>query len=91
MGAFGQGSTDAWWRLATGGGQLTMNFLPESLNGERVLGSRQSAELLNLSINTFRRLQWAGKLPPAIRIGERKLGWRVSDLRAWLTSRQVAA
>ena len=58
---------------------------------DRVLDARQGADFLNISVKTFRRLGWAGKLPPALRVSDRKLGWRKSDLRAWLKSRQVAA
>ena len=68
-----------------------MSTLPDSLNDQRVLDARQSAELIGVSIATFRRLGWAGKLPPSIQVSDRRLGWRVSDLRQWLTSRQTAA
>jgi predicted DNA-binding transcriptional regulator AlpA len=50
--------------------------LPESLDENRVLSARQAAELFGVSIATIRRLHWAGRLPPAIRLSERRLGWR---------------
>jgi len=49
-------------------------FLPESLMVERILG------LCGVSLPTFNRLGRAGKLPPAIQISERRIGWRVPDL-----------
>jgi prophage regulatory protein len=45
-----------------------------------VLDSRQSADLLSVSLSHFRRLYRARKIPPPIKIGDRKLGWRVGDL-----------
>jgi prophage regulatory protein len=32
----------------------------------------------------------AGKFPRPVRIGDRAVAWRASDLQAWLDSRQVA-
>ena len=61
------------------------------LGDDCVLDARQGAAFLNVSVKTFRRLGWAGKLPPAIRVSDRKLGWRKADLRAWMVSRQTAA
>jgi predicted DNA-binding transcriptional regulator AlpA len=54
--------------------------LPESLNAERILSAAQAAQLYGVSIATFRRLKSAGKLPPAIQLSERRIGWRVRDL-----------
>lgn len=57
-----------------------ISTLPETLDAERVLSARQGAELLSISLATYRRLHRAGKLPPAIQLSERRLGWRVRDL-----------
>jgi predicted DNA-binding transcriptional regulator AlpA len=66
--------------------------LPDALASERVLSARQGAELLGVSLATFRRLHWAGKLPTAIQLSDRRLGWRVKDLLAHLAKRgEVAA
>jgi predicted DNA-binding transcriptional regulator AlpA len=54
--------------------------LPQSLEEHRILSARQAAELLGVSLATFRRLHWAGKLPPAIQLSERRLGWPVRGL-----------
>lgn len=65
--------------------------LPEGLGQERVLSAQQAAELFGISIATFRRLYWSGKLPPPIQLSERRLGWRVRDLLAHLSKRADAA
>lgn len=64
--------------------------LPDSLTHERVLNAHQAAELCGLSVGTLRRMQRAGKLPPAIRVSERRLGWRVRDLLDYLTNSVVS-
>lgn len=56
--------------------------LPFDLGHERILSAKQAAELRGISVSTFRRLYWAGKTPPAIRVSDRRLGWRVRDLIA---------
>ena len=66
-----------------------MSTLPQSLDEHRVLNARQGAELLGVSLATFRRLHAAGKLPPAIQLSERRLGWRVRDLLEHLAKRSV--
>ena len=33
------------------------------------------------------RLERAGKFPKRIRIGERRVGWRLADVEAWLEQR----
>ncbi len=58
--------------------------LPRVLEQERVLSAEQAAELFGVSVSTFRRLYRAGKLPPAVQVSERRLGWRVRDLIAHL-------
>ena len=46
----------------------------------RILDSAQAAEFWGVSLPHWRRLYREGKVPRGIRIGVRKLGWRVSDL-----------
>jgi predicted DNA-binding transcriptional regulator AlpA len=65
--------------------------LPQSLDEHRILSARQAAELLGVSLATFRRLHWAGKLPRAIQLSERRLGWRVLDLLKHLEKRSGVA
>ena len=48
----------------------------------------QVAELLGCSERTVRNMHRKGRMPPRIAISERVVGWRESDLEAWLTSRR---
>jgi excisionase family DNA binding protein len=56
--------------------------LPTDLGGNRILSVGQMAALLGVSIATIRRLHRRGTLPGAIRIGERRIGWRAKDALA---------
>jgi len=44
----------------------------------------QVAELLGCSIKQVQKLYKAGTLPPRTRVSERIIGWRESDIEAWL-------
>jgi prophage regulatory protein len=48
----------------------------------------QAAELLGCSTRHVSNLYREGRMPPRIAISERLVGWRESDLEAWLTSRR---
>ena len=65
--------------------------LPNSLGLERILSAHQAAELLGISVATFRRQYWAGKTPSAVQVSDRRLGWRVRDLIEHLAKRGKAA
>lgn len=64
------------------------HHLPQHLEAERVLNAHQAAELMGVSIATFRRLHWAGRIPAAVRLSDRRLGWRVRDLLSHLATRR---
>lgn len=65
-----------------------INALPESLEFERFLTARQAAELLGISVSTFRRQYWAGTIPTPIQLSTRRLGWRVRDLITHLSKKK---
>jgi predicted DNA-binding transcriptional regulator AlpA len=67
-----------------------MRPLPEHLEPERILDAKQGAALWGVSLATFRRLHRAGRLPTAIRLSERRLGWRCRDLLSALERRATA-
>ncbi|RAI45330.1 helix-turn-helix transcriptional regulator [Rhodoplanes roseus] len=62
-----------------------------ALTLQQVLRTREAARLCGVSLSHFRRLHWAGQLPPPIKLGERRLGWRVADILSWLSARQGGA
>ena len=51
---------------------------------KRLVGSTEAADFLNFSLGHFRKLYRAGKVPAPIRLSERKLAWRISDLAAFV-------
>ena len=68
-----------------------MNYLSDSMNDQRVINTRQLADLLNVSVATVRRLDRDRKLPPAVKLSERRIGWRMAEVQRWIASRQTAA
>jgi predicted DNA-binding transcriptional regulator AlpA len=65
-----------------------LDTLPPELGRHRVLGTRDTWEFVGISIPDWRRKRALGETPPAIKIGSRKLGWRLGDLIDWVASRQ---
>ena len=45
-------------------------------------------KLIPLSRSTIWRMERAGEFPQRIRIGKRRVGWRYSEVLAWIDSRQ---
>jgi predicted DNA-binding transcriptional regulator AlpA len=54
--------------------------LSPGIERHRILNSAQACAFWGVSLPHWRRLYWAGKVPKPIKIGDRKLGWRASDL-----------
>lgn len=54
---------------------------------DRVLPVRQAAEIIGLSVPTFRRVIAAGKGPPLIQLSPRRQGIRESHLTKWINER----
>lgn len=57
----------------------------------RFVGSAEAAEVLNFSLGHFRKLYRAGKVPPPIKLSERKLAWRMGDLLSFRDGNGVEA
>ena len=64
--------------------------LPSELERFRVLSPEQAAVLLGLSEATLERMRYSGDLV-ALRLSERRIGYRVADLLAWLEARAPAS
>ena len=58
-----------------------------SLNEMRVLTAAEASELLTVSVPVMERWRRAGTGPRFIRLSVRRVGYRVSDLGAWMTER----
>lgn len=68
-----------------------LNNLPADLGRNRILDAEASATYWGVSLPHWRRLYRSGKVPRPIKIGERKLGWRVGALADALAARADAA
>jgi len=55
-----------------------------------IVSEREAARLLGLDKSTLRRRRKSGDGPPAIWVTDRRLGYRLADLRAWLAARPEA-
>ena len=56
-----------------------------------VLAERETARLLSLSDRSLQRLRVDGSGPAFVKLGERRIGYRMADLEAWLAGRRVAS
>ena len=57
----------------------------------RILSNREVVELLGLSAATVWRLRRRGDFPEPISLSPGRVGWRESDLSAWLDHRVGAS
>jgi prophage regulatory protein len=64
-----------------------LDNLPVDLARHRVLDTAESAAFCNYSIPHWRRMYRTGDAPKPLKLGARKLGWRIGDLVDWLASR----
>lgn len=63
----------------------------DDFDSVRVLSKPETLKLLGLSGETWYRMQRAGQLPPATQISDRRIGYRLLDLKAWLDQRRRGA
>jgi predicted DNA-binding transcriptional regulator AlpA len=69
----------------------TLDGLTADLGRHRILASDVAAEFWGVSLPHWRRLYRDGRVPKPVRIGIRKLGWRVGDLIDALEARSQEA
>jgi len=62
----------------------------KDLPDEAVLTERQAARLLNISVDTLKRLDEANNGPPLIWLSPRRKGRPLGGLRRWLAKRAAA-
>jgi prophage regulatory protein len=71
--------------------KMITHINPQSLEvSDRVLNTRQVADLTNLHPVTLWRLARRGEFPAPIKITARKNGWPLSTVLAWLSQRPHA-
>lgn len=61
--------------------------LPPEIARQRVVDEKTAAEFLGLAAITLERARKAGTGPRHVRLSERRIGYRVCDLTAWLETR----
>lgn len=57
---------------------------------ERILNSKELRALVPYSIVHIDRLEKAGKFPRRIKLGEHRIGWKLSEIMAWIEARPRA-
>lgn len=62
----------------------------EILDDLRVLRRPDVEQLVGLRRSAIYAAVQDGTFPKPVRLGPRAVGWRVTDLRAWLKSREAA-
>lgn len=67
-----------------------LDRLPPEIVRNRVLGTDDSAAFCGISVPHWRRMYRKGLVPAPLKLGTRKLGWRVGDLIEWLEGRARA-
>jgi predicted DNA-binding transcriptional regulator AlpA len=54
----------------------------------RVLSRRETIKVIGVDERTFDRLEAAGDAPPKTQLSKRRIGYRLTDIDAWLNGRQ---
>jgi predicted DNA-binding transcriptional regulator AlpA len=57
----------------------------------RVVDEQTAIMLTGVSPRTWDRLRARGEAPTATKLSERRIGYRIADLKAWLDARRIPA
>lgn len=60
-----------------------------SLHHLRIITQRELRLLVPYTPQHILRLEKAGKFPRRIRLGQNRIGWLLTDIEAWILSRQA--
>ena len=55
----------------------------------QIMSMNQVVEITGLSKSTIKRLVKRNEFPPCIRISERRIGWKASDINNWIQAREI--
>lgn len=64
--------------------------MSDPLTGIATVRLYQLPKVLGICTKTIKNLRKRGKFPPAIRLDERSLGFRVEDIKRWQKERETA-
>lgn len=60
------------------------------LEAQRILRREEVLRLIGLKKSALYELMAQGGFPKPVKLGERAVGWRASDVSTWLASREAA-
>ncbi|GEP02291.1 helix-turn-helix transcriptional regulator [Methylobacterium oxalidis] len=69
---------------------MNLNELPLEIARLRVLGTKDAA-YCGLNYGMWLRLSKSGEAPQPIKLTDRKYGWRLEDLQAWVEKQAESA
>ena len=58
---------------------------------DRIITTQEAAAFCGFSVSHWRVMFRTGQAPPPIKLSERKYGWKLSTLRAWIDAKATAA
>lgn len=61
-----------------------------SMSSTQLIRRPEVEKMLSISCTTIYRLMSEGKFPKPVRIGDKAIAWRLSDIEAWIEARQAA-
>jgi predicted DNA-binding transcriptional regulator AlpA len=67
-----------------------MSNMAAATSPDRVLSMQEAATLAGVAPRTFQRIRERGEIR-IIKLSQRRIGVRLSDLQRWIDSREVAA
>jgi len=53
----------------------------------RIVSKKELRQMVPFTPQHILRLEKQGRFPKRIRLGERRVGWRLTDIEAWLDAR----
>jgi predicted DNA-binding transcriptional regulator AlpA len=66
---------------------IVQDYCQAIIEHHRVVSEARAAELAGVSLVHFRRLRRQSKGPRFVRLGERRLGYRLGDVVDWIDKR----
>jgi prophage regulatory protein len=60
------------------------------LNRLRIITKKELRELVPYTPQHIHRLEKAGRFPQRLQLGPNRVGWRLSDIEAWINARLPA-
>lgn len=76
---------------APAGGERSLNAKLQDATGIRFLSRSEFCALLNISLSCSERWDRIGFGPKAVKIGPRRVGYLLADVRAFIAERQTVA